>query len=96
MSGATFLVERYIPGLQAVHVEALARRLASASAQVEADVRRPVRWLRSVALLEDETCLCTFSACSCDDVEEANRRANATYERIVPTTTVEHAEKEPR
>lgn len=91
MSGDTFLVERYIPGLQVKDVETLARRLSAASAQVEAEVRRPVRWVRSVALLEDETCLCTFSARSCDDVAAANRRAGAPFERIVPTRTVEHA-----
>lgn len=94
MSGDTFLVERYIPGLQVAQVETLARLLSAASAEVEAEVRRPVRWVRSVALLADETCLCTFSARSCDDVEEANRRAGAVYERIVATRTVENARKE--
>ena len=83
----TFLVERYLPGLRADELEAFTTRLAAATAAVRAD-GRSVRWLRSVALPEEDTCLCVFRAASREDVEEANRRAGAPYERIVPAVTV--------
>jgi hypothetical protein len=89
MSGQTFLVERYLPGLGAAGLEALAARLTSAAAEVERDTSRPVRWLCSIALFGDETCLCVFSARTREDVEEANRRANAAFERIVPAAIAE-------
>jgi hypothetical protein len=92
----TFLVERYIPRLQAADVTALARRVAAAGAELRAE-GRPVRWLRSVAIPDDETCLCTFSAHSAVDVEEANRRAGAAYERIIPVLVIEQdSAAEPR
>jgi hypothetical protein len=89
--GRTFLVERYIPQLQTADVELLARRLANASAQLRAE-GRDIHWLRSLAIPNDETCLCTFSAHTRSDVEEANRRADATYERIVDTVALENTD----
>ena len=93
MPGASiFLVERYIPQLQTSEIEALTRRLDAASAQLRTE-GRDVHWLRSLALLDDETCLCIFSAHNRADVEEANRRAAATYERIVDTVAIENADR---
>lgn len=88
--GRTFLVERYLPQLQTADIELLTGRLAAASAQLRAE-GRDIRWLRSLAILADETCLCTFSAQTRADVEEANRRADATYERITETLALENA-----
>ena len=90
--GRTYLVERYIPQLQTADVELLAQRLAAASAQLRAE-GRDIHWLRSLALSDDETCLCTFTAHTRADVEEANRRADASYERIVETMALENADK---
>lgn len=87
-SSNTFLVERYIPRLQAADVTALATRVAAAAAELRAEGRE-VRWLRSLAIPDEETCLCTFSADTGIDVAEANRRAGAAYERIVPILVIE-------
>ena len=86
----TFLVERYIPSLEAAALADLARRLDGASRELRAE-GRDVHWLRSFALLDDETCLCVFFAPSGADVEEANRRAQAPYERVVAACMVEQA-----
>jgi hypothetical protein len=88
--GTTFLVERYIPQLRAADVDLLARRLAAATAQLRAQ-GRDIRWLRSHAFPEDETCLCIFAAEARADVEEANRLADGAYERILEAFTVEDA-----
>jgi Protein of unknown function (DUF4242) len=86
--GHTFLVERYIPRLCVNDVERLVQRLAAATAQLRAE-GRDVRWLRSHALPDEETCLCFFSARRREDVEEVNRRADAAYERVVTVLTLD-------
>jgi Nickel responsive protein SCO4226-like len=91
-AGTTFLVERYIPRLRAADVDLLGRRLAAATAELRAEGRE-VCWLRSYALSDDETCLCVFVAGARADVEEANRRAESAYERILETYTIERDEK---
>lgn len=90
--GSIFLVERYIPQLERADIELLAERLAAASAELQAE-GRDVHWLRSLAVPDDETCLCIFSAQTRADVEEANRRASAAYERIIETLTLENARR---
>lgn len=87
-TGSIFIVERYLPSLRPNDVKLLARRLAVATAQLRAE-GRDVHWLRSHALSDDETCLCVFAAWTRADVEEANRRAEGPYERILETHTVE-------
>jgi uncharacterized protein DUF4242 len=87
--GEVFLVERYIPRLAAGDVAALAARLAAATEELQAE-GRPVHWLRSLAVEADETCFCLFSAATRADVEEANRRADAGYERILRTVAIEN------
>ncbi len=88
MRACTFIVERYIPHLRSADIEPLCERLTAASAELQAE-GRDIRWLRSFALLDDETCLCLFSARSRNDVAEANHRAGAAYDRIIETVTIE-------
>lgn len=89
--GATFLVERYIPRLRPADVDRLGRRLAAATAQLRMEGRE-IHWLRSYALPDDETCLCIFAAGTRADVEEANRRAESAYERILEALEMEPEE----
>jgi hypothetical protein len=89
-----FLVERYIPRLQPGDAEQMAHRLAVATAQLRAE-GHDVRWLRSHALPDEETCLCLFTARRRKDVEEANRRADAAYERVVAVLTLESDQTSP-
>ena len=42
-----------------------------------------MRWVRSVYVPEDETCLLVFEAGTPDAVDLAGARAGLTYERIV-------------
>lgn len=90
MQGLTlFLVERYLPGLRPGQVDELGRCLHRAAAELRRE-GRSVEWLRSVALVDDETCLCTFAAASIAEVVEANLRAGAAYERIVEAIHAEN------
>jgi|GEM_PF-2710396 len=83
-----FLVERFLAGAQPAAVERLAAGLGAASAQLRAE-GRPVFWLGSLAVADDETCLCVFAAGQAADVEAVNRLAGAGYERIVAGIAVE-------
>jgi hypothetical protein len=87
MPEAMFLVERYLPQLCEADLIQLGRSLSAASDELARD-GRPIRWLGSLALVDDETCLCLFCAASIADVQEANRRADASYEHIVQTVVV--------
>ncbi|MFL5914617.1 MAG: nickel-binding protein [Gaiellaceae bacterium] len=46
-----------------------------------------VRFVRSVFIPEDETCLCVYQASSVEDVREAARRAQLPSERVVEAIT---------
>jgi hypothetical protein len=46
-----------------------------------------VRFVRSVFIPEDETCLCVYQASSAEDVREAARRAQLPSNRVVEAIT---------
>jgi len=89
MSESIFIAERYIAGLGMAEFRALAERLTIATAAMRAE-GRSIRWLRSFGVLEDEACLCVFLADNVADVQEANRRAEAEWERIIPAFVLEN------
>jgi uncharacterized protein DUF4242 len=75
-----YVVERYLPGLARSDLLAALDRLASETADV--------RYLGSTIVLEDEACFCQFEGPSEEAVADANRRANAPFDRIVPAVAV--------
>src|SRR5262249_44008344 len=84
---ATFLVERYWPG---VSPEQLEEAVARGTRSVRAMRRRgrPIRYLRSTLIPDDETVLCLFEAASSADVAEVNRGAGMPFDRIVDAVTL--------
>jgi hypothetical protein len=89
MPESIFLAERYIARLGAAEFRALADSLTVATAAMRAEGHR-IRWVRSYGVLDDEACLCVFLADNVADVEEANRRAGAEWERIIPAFVLEN------
>ena len=77
-----FLVERYVPGLSELDVEAAADRARLVCEQMTAEGTE-VRYLGSTFLPEEEACFCRFEAHSAAAVAEANRRAAIPFARIV-------------
>jgi Nickel responsive protein SCO4226-like len=78
----TFLVSLRLPAAGPAALTVAGERARSA---VE-DLAREgvtVRWIRSVYVAEDDTCLLVFEAPSPEAVGEASRRAALEYERIV-------------
>jgi hypothetical protein len=71
----TYLVERYLPGLDRAWLE-------SALARIPRD-RREVTYLGSTYVPSDDSCLCRFEAEKADDVRDANEVAGVPFARIV-------------
>jgi Protein of unknown function (DUF4242) len=76
-----FLVEFYLSRTDA---EALDRSVRRARLAAEEQTRRgmPVRYLRSMYLPEDETCLLLYEAESAEAVRQAGAMAAVTVERV--------------
>jgi hypothetical protein len=78
---AQFLVELYVSRVDsdaAVHRDAARARLGAEAVTREG---KPVRYLHSIFVPEEETCFFLFEAESAEDVEEAARRASIPVDR---------------
>jgi len=84
----TFLVESYVRQLDEPMAAAIARRVEEAAADLHRSGLAIV-WLRSLALLGEETCFCLFSAQKVDDVIAAGRRAELDFDHISEVVTIE-------
>jgi len=76
-----YLVELYVPRSDAGAVERGASDAERAARELTC-AGTPVRYLHSIFLPEDETCLLLFEAGCKDDVREAARRAGLTSGRL--------------
>ncbi|HWP62919.1 MAG TPA: nickel-binding protein [Candidatus Binatia bacterium] len=84
---ATFLVERYWPGITEAAFRATHERLRT-SAEALRREGIEVAHLRS-ALAQDDEVVFFFRASSMAEVAEANRRGGVPFDRIVPVVEVE-------
>ena len=83
----SFVVERYLPGLDPAELVRLLQRLD----RVADALRRegtPVRYLGSTIVPDDEACYCQFEAPSAEIVAELNVRAGLRVDRIVAVRAV--------
>ena len=78
---AEFLVETYASRNAGAEVEQGAERARAAAAQLTLE-GKPVRFLRSIFVPEDETCFYLFEAASLEAVREAAQRAALSFDRI--------------
>jgi hypothetical protein len=90
---AEFLVELYVSRTDADAVEQGAERARLAAEELR-DEGRPVRYLRSIFVPEDETCFLLYEAGGAEDVEEAARRASLRFERAVAAVVGANGEGE--
>lgn len=77
---ASFLVEAYTPA--AATIAEIEVRVHTAAEEV-AQTGRPIRYLRSIFVPEDETCFHLFDAACAETVREAAERARLAPQRIV-------------
>lgn len=85
-----FVVERYVPRIDAAALGEIGARLERAAAELRA-TGLEVQWLRSVATADEETCFCFFSAPSPEHVAILNERAGLECARIGEVLTVERS-----
>lgn len=79
-----YMVERYLPGIDADQLDEASRRLAVA-ARALARQGFEVRYLGSTFVPEEESCFCRFESVGVDDVRRACERAGVSFARIVET-----------
>ena len=78
---ATFVVETYLSARSEVEPEATIARAIEAAAELVAS-GQPVRYLRSIFIPDDETCLLLFEAASSDALTALTERAGIDPDRI--------------
>ena len=78
---AEFVVELYVSRTDVAGVERGAQRARLAAEQLTRAGTR-VRYLRSIFVPQDETCLLLFEAASADAVRTAARRAALPFDRV--------------
>lgn len=76
-----YLVEVYVPGSGPELSRAVVR--ARSAADDVSQAQTSVRYLRSIFVPEDETCFHFYEAVSAAAVEEASRRAEIAFDRVV-------------
>ena len=84
----TFLVESYVRQLDEPTAAAIAGRVERAAAELRS-LGLAVVWLRSLALLDEETCFCLFGADAVEHVVAANERAGLVFDHIAEIVTIE-------
>jgi hypothetical protein len=84
----TFFVESYVPQLDAAGAAALSARLRAAVAELQEEGLTLV-WIRSFALLEDDTYVWIVEAAALDDVARIQRRAGMELDHVVEAVSGE-------
>jgi hypothetical protein len=84
---AEYLVERYLPGITPDAVREATARLARAM-RAMASEGTVVHHLHCTFVAEEEAVLCVFRGPSSHAVEEANRRAEFAFDRVIEATDV--------
>jgi hypothetical protein len=84
----TFFVESYVPQLDAAGAAALSARLRAAVAELREE-GLALAWIRSFALLEDDTYVWIVEAAALDDVARIQRRAGVELDHVVEAVSGE-------
>jgi hypothetical protein len=80
-SWRTFFVESYVPALDEATAAALSSRLRTAIDELRREGRK-LEWLRSFALIDEETYVWMLTAADVDDVALVKERAQVPYDHV--------------
>jgi hypothetical protein len=78
----TFFVESYVPRLDEATAAALSSQLRAAIADLRRE-GRTLEWLRSFALVDEETYVWMLKAADFDEIALVNQRARVPYGHVV-------------
>ena len=84
------MVELYVPRLDEQMAVAISSRCRVAAREL-AEQGLTLRWLRSFAVLADETYLCVVAARERDDVVQLSRRAGLEHDHVVEVVALERS-----
>lgn len=77
----SYLIERYLPGLSEAELRDALKRLGEACAELSSS-GKPVRYVGSMFLPDEETCFCRLDGDSRETAAQANEIARLPYARI--------------
>jgi hypothetical protein len=83
----SFIVERYLPGLNRAELVRSLRRLEQVIDELSRE-GMPIRYVGSTIVADDEACFCQFDAPCAAIVVEANTRAGLPFDRIVAADSI--------
>ena len=83
-----FLVELFVPRLDEDAARAITSRCRAAAGRL-AEQGIELRWLRSFAVLAEETYLCVVAARDRDHVVELSRRAGLEHDHVVEVVAID-------
>lgn len=92
---AEFLLELYVPRSRPEIVATGAERTRVAAEQLTRE-GRPVRYVRSLFMPEDETCFHLCEAGSADDVRLAAERAALPFDRVIEAAPGSNGDRKER
>ena len=78
-----FAADRHLPGISMEQLAGAQKAAIEGSERATAE-GRPVKYIRSMYIPEDDRCRCLFEAESAEEVERVNRDAGIPFERVVP------------
>ena len=84
----TFFVESYVPRLDDATAAALSSRLRAAIAELRRE-GHTLEWLRSFALVDEETYVWMLKAADVDEIALVNQRARVPYDHVVEAVSGE-------
>ena len=77
-----YMVERHLPQITPDELAAAALRAKNTTMEMSGE-GTPIRYLRSIFVPGEDKCICLFEGPTTESVEQANRRANIPFERVV-------------
>jgi hypothetical protein len=88
VTGRTFLIESYVPGLDELVAATISSRLREAIRRL-GEEGRTLRWGGSFALVDEETYICFIGAPRVDDVSRLSERAGLEHDHVVEAFAID-------
>ena len=85
----TFLIEKYVPQLDEETALGMSSRFRAALARRDAR-GGTLRWIRSFALLGEETYCCIIAAPDIEHIAQLNERDELEYDHLVEVVVLDH------
>ena len=85
----TFLVEKYVPQLDEKTARAISSRFRAAVSRRDAR-GDTLRWIRSFALLGEETYCCIIAASDIEHIAQLNEQDDLEYDHLVEVVALDH------